>query len=57
MPLIFARYVRPSVGVAGVNVTTCATPGKLVVLGVSVVNAVPAVLAVSVITLPATLVV
>lgn len=49
--------MRPSVGVAGVNVTTCATPGKLVVLGVSVVNAVPAVLAVSVITLPATLVV
>lgn len=49
--------MSPSVGASGVNSTTCATPGKLVVVGVSVVNAVPAVFAVSVIVSPNTLVV
>ncbi len=48
---------RPWTTSDGVNVTTCAVHGKFVVAGVSVVNAVPAVFAVKVITLPATLVV
>lgn len=56
-PFIVAIKFIPETTPAGVKVTTCATHGKLVVVGVSDVNVVPAVFAVRVITLPATLVV
>lgn len=56
-PLTTSLYLIPATILPGVKVTTCAVPAKLVVVGVRVVKAVPAFLAVSVMTLPTTLVV